>query len=68
MNISIANTAGTSVASSDEAECTLIVGDTGINSINAADSKAPVYNMAGQRVGKAQQGVFIQNGKKVAVK
>ena len=44
------------------------VGGTGINSINADDSKAPVYNMAGQRVGKAQQGVFIQNGKKVAVK
>jgi len=68
VNISIANTAGTSVASSDEAECTLIVGDTGINSINAADSKAPVYNMAGQRVSKTQKGVYIQNGKKVAVK
>lgn len=48
---------------------TLKVGDpTGINSINAEDSKAPVYNLAGQRVSKAQQGVFIQNGKKVAVK
>ena len=44
------------------------VGGTGINSINAEDSKAPVYNLAGQRVSKAQQGVFIQNGKKVAVK
>jgi len=41
---------------------------TGINSINAADSKAPVYNLAGQRVSKAEKGVFIQNGKKVAVK
>ncbi len=46
----------------------VIVGGTGINSINAEDSKAPVYNLAGQRVSKAQQGVFIQNGKKVAVK
>ncbi len=47
----------------------LTVGEgTGINSINAEDSKAPVYNVAGQRVSKAQKGVYIQNGKKVAVK
>lgn len=45
-----------------------VTGGTGINSINAADSKAPVYNMAGQRVSKTQKGVYIQNGKKVAVK
>ncbi len=45
-----------------------IKGGTGINSINAADSKAPVYNVAGQRVSKAQKGIFIQNGKKIAVK
>jgi len=41
---------------------------TGINSINADDVNAPIYNIAGQRVSKAQKGVFIQNGKKVAVK
>ena len=45
-----------------------IAGGVGINSINAADSKAPVYNLAGQRVSKAQKGVYIQGGKKVAVK
>ena len=45
-----------------------IAGGTSINSINAADSKAPVYNLAGQRVSKAQKGVYIQGGKKVAVK
>ena len=58
------------VASYQEGEITvqLEVGGDGINSINAADSKAPVYNLSGQRVSKAQQGVFIQNGKKVAVK
>ena len=57
------------VATSTESSFTLTVGDgTGINSINAADSKAPVYNVAGQRVSKAQKGVYIQNGKKVAVK
>jgi len=52
-----------------EATCTLTVGKgNGINSINAADSKAPVYNVAGQRVSKTQKGVYIQNGKKIAVK
>jgi len=43
-------------------------GGTGINSVNADDVNAPVYNLAGQRVNKAQKGIFIQNGKKVAVK
>ena len=48
---------------------TLTVGEgTGINSINADDVNAPIYNVAGQRVSKAQKGVFIQNGKKIAVK
>ena len=51
-----------------ECKANLTVGGTGINSINAEDSKAPVYNLSGQRVSKAQQGVFLQNGKKVAVK
>ncbi len=45
-----------------------VSGGTGINGINANDSKAPIYNVAGQRVSKAQKGIFIQNGKKVAVK
>jgi hypothetical protein len=69
-DISLANDEATaqSVATSSEFTCKLNVGGTGINSINAADSKAPVYNLAGQRVSKAQKGVFIQNGKKVAVK
>ena len=57
------------VESSSKGSFTLTVGDgTGINSINADDVNAPVYNIAGQRVSKAQKGVFIQNGKKVAVK
>ena len=41
---------------------------TGIIGINADDTNAPIYNVAGQRVSKAQKGIFIQNGKKVAVK
>lgn len=45
-----------------------VKGGDGINSIKADDVNAPVYNLAGQRVSKAQQGVFIQNGKKIAVK
>ena len=68
-NISAATPAGVSVADAETATFTLTVGEgTGINSINAADSKAPIFNVAGQRVSKAQKGVFIQNGKKVAVK
>jgi len=41
---------------------------TGIIKVNANDPNAPVYNVAGQRVSKAQKGIFIQNGKKIAVK
>ncbi|MBR5919133.1 MAG: hypothetical protein IKZ83_04460, partial [Prevotella sp.] len=29
---------------------------------------SPVYNLQGQRVNKAQKGVYIQNGKKVVLK
>ena len=67
--ISLGNKAGVSVADAEEITCKLTVGKgDGINGINAADSKAPIYNVAGQRVSKAQKGIFIQNGKKVAVK
>ena len=45
-----------------------VTGGTGINSVKALDSNAPIYNVAGQRVSKAEKGVYIQNGKKVAVK
>jgi hypothetical protein len=47
-----------------------IVSATGINSI-AADKMmkdATIYNMKGQRVDKAQKGLYIINGKKVVVK
>lgn len=41
---------------------------TGIDNINEIDSAindhAPMYNLAGQRVGKEYKGVVIQNGKK----
>ncbi len=57
------------VATEKTAKIKVTVGDgTGINTINADDVNAPVYNVAGQRVSKAQRGVYIQNGKKVAVK
>lgn len=67
-NVSIANPAGESIATSEETTVTLTVKGDGINEIKGLDSKAPVYNVAGQRVSKAQKGVYIQNGKKVAVK
>jgi hypothetical protein len=41
-----------------------VAGGTGINSVNADNENAPIYNLAGQRVSKAQKGIFIQNGKK----
>lgn len=40
----------------------------GISDVKADGSKAPVYNVAGQRVENAQKGLYIQNGKKVIVK
>lgn len=45
-----------------------VKGGTGIVTINADDANAPIYNVAGQQVSKAQKGIFIQNGKKIAVK
>jgi hypothetical protein len=67
--ISMGDADGVSVADAEEVTCSLQVGEgTGINDIKALDSKAPIYNVAGQRVSKAQKGVYIQNGKKVAVK
>ncbi len=41
---------------------------TAIDGIKSADKSGAIYNIAGQRVSKAQNGIFIQNGKKVAVK
>lgn len=67
--ISLATPEGVSLETTEEFTVNLRVGEgTGINSINADDVNAPIYNVAGQRVSKAQKGVFIQNGKKVAVK
>ena len=39
---------------------------TGINEVNngTVNENAPIYNLAGQRVGKDYKGVVIQNGKK----
>ena len=44
--------------------------ETAINTIETdeAHSAAGIYNMAGQRVDKATKGLYIVNGKKVAVK
>lgn len=41
-------------------------GTTGISAVDAAaDSNAPMYNLAGQRVTSSYKGVVIRNGKKV---
>ena len=36
-----------------------------IQTIQAAGQSGAIYNLAGQKVVKAQKGIFIQNGKKV---
>ncbi|MBO6012779.1 MAG: hypothetical protein J6P82_04600, partial [Bacteroidales bacterium] len=41
---------------------------TGIEQVNAAESAAACFNLAGQRVAKATKGLYILNGKKVLVK
>ena len=41
---------------------------TGVNKLDAANGKSVIYNVAGQRVAKAQKGIYVVNGKKVAVK
>lgn len=38
---------------------------TGINNIEFAGENAPIYNVAGQRIGKMQKGINIVGGKKV---
>lgn len=44
-------------------------GATAISNVNAElNANAPVYNLAGQRVARAEKGIFIQNGKKVIMK
>ena len=39
-----------------------------IKSLNGNTTNGAIYNLAGQRVSKAQKGIFIQDGKKVANK
>lgn len=41
---------------------------TGINGVEATTVKGAIYNLNGQRVEKAQRGIYIQNGKKFIVK
>jgi len=44
--------------------------DAGVSAVKAdvADANAPIYNLAGQKVGKDFKGLVIQNGKKFVVK
>jgi hypothetical protein len=42
--------------------------ETLVEAVKALNGNAAIYNLAGQRVNRAQKGVFIQNGKKFIVK
>ena len=43
-------------------------GEDAINGIEAETENAEIFNLAGQRMSKAQKGIYIVNGKKVLVK
>lgn len=44
-------------------------GATAISNVNTElNADAPIYNLAGQRVARAEKGIFIQNGKKTILK
>ena len=45
-----------------------IGGEDGINGISAEQQGAAIYDLSGRRLNKAQKGLYIVNGKKVAVK
>ena len=53
----------------EEGNATAIYGiDAEPAEIAASKNAEGIYNLAGQRVSKAQKGIFIKNGKKVLVK
>lgn len=41
---------------------------TGIGQVEAEDASVVIYDLSGRRVKKAQKGIYIVNGKKIAVK
>ena len=50
-------------------DATFTVGTaTGINDLKVDGSKAPAYNLAGQKVADGFKGIYIQNGKKMIQK
>lgn len=59
----------TAPAGTDEVKA-FFLGDveTAIRSLQTEVENGAIYNLAGQRVVKAQKGVFVQNGRKVVVK
>ena len=66
-----ANTSGESGEAKEGFDLVNANETTGVETIDNSQltiDNAPVYNLQGQRVNKAQKGVFIQNGKKVVVK
>ena len=58
------------VAASGESRLNVVIAGetTGIKSIEAQEAQEGIYNLQGQRVAKAQKGLYIVNGKKAIVK
>lgn len=65
-----ANKAYLAVVGNSEARLTVSFGGetTGIKAVENVEAGKAIYNLNGQRVEKAQKGVFIMNGKKTIVK
>ena len=66
--ISLSNENGTQSETLSDVTFNIIVNGDGINDIKQDELDANIYNLAGQRLSKPQQGVNIQNGKKILVK
>ena len=68
LKINLTSLEATQMNTVEEGKVTVTVASTGINSISLDDPNAEVYNLNGQRVKNATKGVYVVNGKKVAVK
>ena len=56
-------------AEGDKVSCEMVKEiPTGITMLKAAIENGTVYNMNGQKVNKAQKGLYIINGRKVVIK
>ena len=68
LKINLTSLAAAQMNTVEEGKVTVTVSTTGINNISVNDPNAEVFNLNGQRVKNVTKGVYVVNGKKVAVK